>query len=180
MRLIRCDRLILGMVNRANFTRYRRSLRPAWAMSLASRFVSDWFWSRCCAIATAKRSRRRTSANSPGGRPRRSARRRFRSPSPGLCCRISPACRCWWTWPRCARRRRAWAKTRRSSSRWCRWTWWSIIRCRWTSPGRRMRWPKISIWSSSATASGISFSNGACRLLTRSKSCRRASASCTR
>ncbi|GIT78119.1 MAG: hypothetical protein Ct9H300mP32_5010 [Verrucomicrobiota bacterium] len=24
-----------------------------------------------------------------------------------------------------------WEKTQRSSSRWCRWTWWSITRCRW-------------------------------------------------
>jgi aconitate hydratase len=28
-----------------------------------------------------------------------------------------------------------WARTRKSSSRWCRWIWWWIIRCRWILPG---------------------------------------------
>ena len=33
----------------------------------------------------------------------RRARRKFRSSSRASCCRISPACRCWWIWRRCVR-----------------------------------------------------------------------------
>ena len=67
----------------------------------------------------------------------RRAPRKSRSWWRASCCRISRACRCWWTWRPCARPWRAWARTRSSSSRWCRWTWWWTTRCRWTSSERR-------------------------------------------
>ncbi len=93
----------------------------------------------------------------PTGSPRRRARRKFRSSWRGLCCRISRACRCWWTWRRCARRWRGWARTRRSSSRWCRWIWWWTIRCRWISRAARTRCGGTWRSNSSATASVTSF-----------------------
>ncbi len=64
------------------------------------------------------------------------------------------------------------ARTRRSSSRWCRWTWWWTIPCRWILPATPTRCGAIWRWSSRATASATSFSNGACRRSTPSRSCR--------
>ena len=52
----------------------------------------------------------------------RRASTRSRSSSRASCCRTSPACRCSPTWPRCATSPTTWARTRRRSSRWCRWT----------------------------------------------------------
>ena len=60
-------------------------------------------------------------------------RRRSRLWSRASCCRISPACRCWQTSRRCATPPRKWARTPRSSSRWCRWIWLWTTRCRWTT-----------------------------------------------
>ena len=61
---------------------------------------------------------------SPKGR----ARRKFPSSSRASCCRILPACRCWPTWRQCATSPAIWAGIPRSSSRWCRWTWWWTTR----------------------------------------------------
>ena len=74
----------------------------------------------------------------PGSRTRR-APRKFPSSSRASCCRTSPACRCWSTWRPCAAWPRRWARIRRSSSRWCRWTWWSTTRCRSITTARRKR-----------------------------------------
>eukprot|EP01137_Pigoraptor_chileana_P032918 Opistho-2@23052 len=65
------------------------------------------------------------SSSLPTGHPRASARPRSPSSSPAWCCRTSPVCRCWPTWPPCATSppRQAWSPS--VSSPWCRWTWWS-------------------------------------------------------
>ena len=67
-------------------------------------------WSRCCATATATRSRPSTCGRWPTGIPTPTAPKRFPSWSRAWCCRTSPACRCWPTWPRCAAWRRGWAR----------------------------------------------------------------------
>ena len=67
-------------------------------------------------------------------KPRGRARRRSRSSSRASCCRISPACRCWWIWRPCAAPSPGSARIPKSSSRWCRWIWSWTIRCRWISP----------------------------------------------
>ena len=56
-----------------------------------------------------------------------------------------------------ARCRRAdWARTRKSSSRWCRWTWWWTTRCRSITTTARMRCSSTWKWNSSATTSATS------------------------
>ena len=104
--------------------------------SRACRSASASCSNRCCAIATARRFGARMSRRSPTGRRSSRRTRRSRSSSRASCCRTSPACRCWSISRRCAARWNAWAAIRRSSSRSCRSIWWSITRCRSTSPAR--------------------------------------------
>jgi hypothetical protein len=86
-------------------TRARPGIRPASAPSPACPYPSASSSSPSSAIATARRSRKPTSANSPIGSPTRTAPPRSPSSSPASSSRTSPACRCWSTSPPCARRR---------------------------------------------------------------------------
>ena len=95
-----------------------------------------------------------------GGDPVRASR--------ASCCRTSPACRCWWTWPRCASPARhgqepeghraagAGGPGRRPLGA------GGLLRHAGRAATRTWR------WSSSATASVTSSSSGACRRSTRS------------
>ena len=70
-------------------------------------------WNRCCATATARRSRPSMWRSWPTGAQAETAPTRSRSWWRAWCCRTSPACRCWPTSPPCAARPRAWARTPR-------------------------------------------------------------------
>src|SRR6218665_2184325 len=115
------------------FSKRRRAKRadsivcPRWPGSFppsgACRYRSASCSNRCCATAMAARSLPSMCGNWPVGRPGPSARMKLRSSLRAWYCKTSPACRCWPTWPRCAARPCGWGKTRRKSSRWCRWVW---------------------------------------------------------
>ena len=98
------DNLTSATANRGNFIRCPRWKRPASARSPSCRSPSASCSNPSCAIATARKSAKQNVTELANWKPNAErARRKSRSWSRASCCRISPACRCWWIWRRCAR-----------------------------------------------------------------------------
>ena len=112
---------------------------------------------------------------------RRRAPTRFRSSSRASCCRTSPACRCSPTWPRCAASpQRHGQEPEDRSSRWCRSTWWSTTRCRSTTTARTNALDLNMKLEFQRNRERYQFMKWGMQAFDTFRSCRPASASCTR